>query len=128
MVLVRSEMSLPDIPEAREVVAEWLKAVDAARPEDFLDWRQRLGPARGALVTMPEPTREYVMHHLLCALRNGDTRVARGDGRSPDAIHIGRPGKSVELALRPYGTASSWGGSAQCVRAVRVLRRHAVDA
>ncbi|MYS86543.1 hypothetical protein GTZ85_41605 [Streptomyces sp. SID5474] len=110
VVLFRSAMSLTEVPEVRQVLAQWSRSLDRQDPVDFLKWRQRLGFTYDWLATT-EGHRAYILHRLLCAMWNGQVEVARGDRSSPEVIDIRLPhGPTVmKLPLRPFDRASSWG-------------------
>jgi hypothetical protein len=110
VVLFRSAMSLTEVPEVRQVLAQWSRSLDRQDPVDFLKWRQRLGFTYDWLATT-EGHRVYILHRLLCAMWNGQIDVVRGDPASPDVIAIRLPhGPTVmRLPLRPFDRASSWG-------------------
>ncbi|GAA3868914.1 hypothetical protein GCM10022243_38140 [Saccharothrix violaceirubra] len=111
VVLFRTSMGLTEVPEVRDVLKYWAAALRNEESQDFLRWRQRLGYDFGYLATVPEH-RERILHHLLCALWNGQVTV-EGDPESPTAIVI-RPGArerpSMRLQPLQYGRLSSWAG------------------
>ncbi|MFI1576912.1 tubulin-like doman-containing protein [Embleya sp. NPDC020630] len=110
VVLFRSAMSLTEVPEVRQVLAQWSRSLDRQDPVDFLKWRQRLGFTYDWLATT-EGHRAYILHRLLCAMWNGQVEVARGDRSSPEVVDIRLPHGStvMKLPLRPFDRASSWG-------------------
>jgi hypothetical protein len=117
VVLFRTSMSIAEVPELREILRDWAEAVADEQPHDFLKWRQRLGYNSGWLVTS-EADRIRVLHHLLCAMWNGQVRVPEERETSPPTIDVLLGGGdddddddrvSMQLALRPFGRTSSWG-------------------
>ncbi|MDG4766872.1 tubulin-like doman-containing protein [Solwaraspora sp. WMMD406] len=112
VVLVRTSMSVTEVPELRGVLRQWSDAVHHEEPQDYLRWRQRLGDDSGYLMTTPEH-RTRILHRLLCALWNGQIEVLAGDEASPVRIRVGlgqRQSVSMTLDLHPFERASSWGG------------------
>ncbi|WTW96447.1 tubulin-like doman-containing protein [Streptomycetaceae bacterium NBC_01309] len=110
VVLFRSSMSLTEVPEVRQILDHWAKALDTQDPGDFLKWRQRNSYGSAWLATNARH-REYILHRLLCALWNGQVEIARGDPQSPELVRITLPHAptAMSLPLRPFGRASSWG-------------------
>ncbi|MEV0678900.1 tubulin-like doman-containing protein [Actinosynnema sp. NPDC050436] len=109
VVLFRTSMGLTEVPEVREVLKHWSEALRNEEQQDFLRWRQRLGYDFGYLATVPEH-RERILHHLLCAVWNGQVEVT-GDPASPDAVTIHLSSSSqptMRLELEPFGRLSSW--------------------
>jgi hypothetical protein len=110
VVLFRSSMGLTEVPEVREVLKHWSDALRNEQQQDFLRWRQRIGYDFGYLATTPEH-RERILHHLLCAVWNGQVTVDDADDAgSPRAISVSVGGAeiSMRLELRPFGRLSSW--------------------
>ncbi|MFJ1706546.1 tubulin-like doman-containing protein [Kitasatospora sp. NPDC088346] len=114
VVLFRSEMSITEVPEAREVLRSWARA--ARRNGTMLNWRQRLGYQDNWLAST-EDDRTYILYRLLCAMWNGQVEVLEGDQDSPERIRIwlttdtrqGQPG--ITLTLDEYQDGmSSWVG------------------
>ncbi|MER5473069.1 tubulin-like doman-containing protein [Streptomyces sp. NPDC002685] len=116
VVLLRSEMSLNDVPEVRKVLRQWVRATDDERAEDMLRWRQRLG-YRDNWPTSTETDRRYILHHLLCAMWNGQVDVVEGDVASPRSVRVRlqadsrNDGPGVTLRLDGYAAGvSAWVG------------------
>jgi hypothetical protein len=109
VVLLRTSMSITEVPEVREILRHWSDALRVIEPQDFLSWRQRLSYNFRWLATT-EDDRVNIMHRLLCAMWNDQITLA-GPRDSPEKISVRLPGDrpvSMELELRPYGNASSW--------------------
>ncbi|GAA1934042.1 tubulin-like doman-containing protein [Kitasatospora viridis] len=114
VVLFRSQMSLTQVPEAREVLRQWAIAKDSERSEDVLRWRQRLGHQDDWLIST-ETDRQAILHRLLCALWNGQVDVLEGTEESPERIRVrlfpedgpDTPGVWLRLGSYPDGI-SSW--------------------
>jgi hypothetical protein len=110
VVLLRTSMSIAEVPELREVLRHWSDAVRNQEPNDFLRWRQRLGYDYTWLATT-ENDRVRILHHLLCAAWNGHVTPA-GDHDSPSRVRVTlRPEDdvvSMTLTLRPFEPVSSW--------------------
>ncbi|MEZ0113854.1 hypothetical protein ABH920_007888 [Catenulispora sp. EB89] len=109
IVLFRTSMGLADVPELRQILAHWNKALHNEQNQDFLAWRQRLGYNYRHLAST-RADRQLIMHHLLCAMWNGQVTV-EGRRSSPDHVIISLPGDqpvSVRLAVTGYGNTSSW--------------------
>jgi hypothetical protein len=108
-------MSITEVPELREILHDWADALTDGQPRDFLRWRQRLGYDYGWRVTT-EQDRVRILHHLLCAMWNGQVDVLDGEVDSPARIRISLrvgeeadEGGAIILDLRLFGHASSWG-------------------
>jgi hypothetical protein len=109
IVQFRTSMGLADVPELRQILAHWNKALRIKQNQDFLAWRQRLGYNYRHLATT-RADRQLIMHHLLCAMWN-DQITWEGRKSSPDHIIISLPGArpvSVRLAVAGYSHTSSW--------------------
>ncbi|CAM5352442.1 Tubulin-like protein OS=Streptomyces rimosus subsp. rimosus (strain ATCC / DSM 40260 / JCM 4667/ NRRL 2234) OX=1265868 GN=SRIM_031605 PE=4 SV=1 [Streptomyces rimosus subsp. rimosus] len=110
VVLFRSEMSLTDISEVRQVLRLWGRAREREGREDHLQWRQRTG-YRDSWLASTESDRQRVLQRMLCAMWNGRVEV-NGDPLSPDSVCFRlRSGDSatMTLALEPYDQdVSSW--------------------
>ncbi|WP_345015728.1 tubulin-like doman-containing protein [Streptomyces shaanxiensis] len=114
VLLVRSEMSLTQVPEARNALRRWARAKDSEQAVDVLRWRQRLGYRDGWIVSDVED-RRVILHRLLCCMWNGQVDVVDGDSASPDRIRLrlspergpGVPGVRLRLGDFPGGV-SSW--------------------
>jgi hypothetical protein len=109
VVLLRTSMSITEVPELREILKLWSEALHESKPQDFLRWRQRLSYNFRWLSTT-EDDRVKIMHRLLCAMWNDQIRLT-GSRESPQSINVRLPGDrpvSMELKLVPYGRASSW--------------------
>ncbi|MGQ4420816.1 hypothetical protein ACN6LA_001211, partial [Streptomyces sp. SAS_269] len=78
VVLLRSEMSLTQVPEARKVLRQWARAKDNEQAQDVLRWRQRLG-YRDSWMVSGEDDRRVILHRLLCCMWNGQVDVVDGD-------------------------------------------------
>lgn len=87
VVLFRSEMSLTEVPEARNVLRQWARASQAEQVEDVLSWRQRLG-YRDDWLASTEQDRQHILHRLLCAIWNGQADIVEGDADSPRRVRI----------------------------------------
>ncbi|MFH9263731.1 SAV_2336 N-terminal domain-related protein [Streptomyces sp. NPDC017546] len=114
VVLVRSEMSLTEVPEARKVLRQWARAQDDEQAHDVLRWRQRLGFEDDWMVSSEEDQRT-ILHRLLCCMWNGQVDILDGDTASPSRVRLrlfpekgaGVPG--LRLRLRDFpGGISSW--------------------
>jgi hypothetical protein len=111
VVLVRTSMSVTEVPELRNTLRQWSDAVHHEEPQDFLRWRQRLGEDPGYLMT----TREHrirILHRFLCALWNGQITVLEGEDVSPGLVRVGlghQQSISMTLELNRFESASSWG-------------------
>lgn len=117
VVLLRTSMSITEVPELREILHHWADALRNEQSQDFLRWRQRLGFDYGWLATTEED-RVRILHRLLCAMWNGQVQSLAGGTESPYSIRVslGDPntdtdsdGVSMTLALSPFEPASSWG-------------------
>jgi Tubulin like len=109
VVLLRTSMSITEVPELRDILRQWADALYDGTPQDFLRWRQRLSYNFRWLATT-ENDRVSIMHRLLCAMWNGQITFI-GSRESPQLINVRLPGDrpvSMELKLQPYGRASSW--------------------
>ncbi len=116
VVLLRSEMDLTQVPEARKVLAQWTRAKEAEEPHDMLRWRQRLG-YRDSWTVSSKGDRRIILHRLLCCMWNGQVDVLDGDRTSPHRIRLrlfpetGPEVPGVRLKLHnPPGGVSSWAG------------------
>ncbi|MDL5205245.1 tubulin-like doman-containing protein [Streptomyces sp. ALI-76-A] len=116
VVLFRSEMSLTEVPEARNVLRRWARARDVEQSEDVLSWRQRLG-YRDDWLASTEEDRRHILHRLLCAMWNGQVTVVEGDADSPRRIRVrlyeeeGPDIPGMTLRLDAYqGEISGWAG------------------
>ncbi|MEV6599750.1 tubulin-like doman-containing protein [Actinoplanes sp. NPDC051346] len=110
VVLVRTSMSVTEVPELRNTLRQWSDAVRHEEPQDFLKWRQRLGEDPGYLMTTREH-RVRIMHRFLCALWNGQVTVLDGEDPSPRLIRVGlghQQSISMTLELSPFESSSSW--------------------
>ncbi|WP_051385863.1 tubulin-like doman-containing protein [Actinokineospora inagensis] len=108
VVLNRSSMGVTEVPELRKVIKLWTVAQQAPKPMDTLSWRRRLD--HGDYLLMDRRDRAQVLHRLLCAAWDGKIEVV-GDPCSPDRITVAlgsREAVSMELALAPLGSLSSW--------------------
>jgi len=109
VVLLRTSMSVTEVPELREILRHWSDALHDEQPQDFLRWRQRLGYQFRWLATT-EDDRVNIMHRLLCAMWNEQIEVI-GQRESPRGIVVSLHGErpvEMELRLDPFGRASSW--------------------
>ncbi len=114
VVLFRSEMSLAQVPEARKVLRQWIRAEDSEQAQDVLRWRQRLGFRDSWTVSSAED-RRTILHRLLCCMWNGQVDVLDGAPASPGRIRLRLfpetgdhvPGVRLRLADFPGGV-SSW--------------------
>ncbi|MGW1725922.1 tubulin-like doman-containing protein [Streptomyces sp. NPDC002306] len=116
VVLFRSEMSLTEVPEARNVLRRWAMARDVEQSEDVLSWRQRLG-YRDDWLASTEEDRQHILHRLLCAMWNGQLTVVEGDIDSPRRVRVrlheddGPDIPGMTLRLDDYqGDISGWAG------------------
>lgn len=116
VVLFRSEMSLTEVPEARNVLRQWARARDSEHSEDVLSWRQRLG-YRDDWLASTEADRQHILHRLLCALWNGQVEIVEGDEESPRRVRVrlyqerGPHVPGMTLRLDEYqDEISSWAG------------------
>ncbi|PVC96077.1 hypothetical protein DBP19_06825, partial [Streptomyces sp. CS090A] len=114
VVLLRTGMSLTQVPEARKVLQKWARAENDEQPQDVLHWRQRLGYEDHWLLSGRED-RRTVLHHLLCCLWNGQVDVVEGTSASPSMVRlrlspeVGPRVPGVTLRLRRYtDSVSSW--------------------
>jgi hypothetical protein len=111
VVLFRTSMGVTEVTELRQVLRHWADAVHHEEPQDFLKWRQRLGYDFGYLMTTEEH-RIRILHHLLCALWNGQVTVLAGDPTSPERVRIQpdeRDALPMVFDLQAFGRTSSWG-------------------
>jgi hypothetical protein len=112
VVMLRSQMSLTEVPEVRKALQLWARTSENEGPEDVLEWRQRLGYEDDWLAST-ESDRAHILHRLLCAMWNGRVEV-EGAPSSPSHVRISlRTSKSgtMTLALDQYGRGvSSWSG------------------
>ncbi|KAA6213379.1 hypothetical protein CP973_29485 [Streptomyces albofaciens JCM 4342] len=110
VVLFRSEMSLTDISEVRQVLRLWGRAREREGREDHLQWRQRTG-YRDSWLASTESDRQRVLQRMLCAMWNGRVEAV-GDPLSPDSVCFrlrGGDSATMTLALQPYDRdVSSW--------------------
>ncbi len=86
VVLSRSEMSLTDVPEVREILQRWARARREPRSEDYLAWRQRTGWQDDWLASTRDD-RVHILHRLLCVMWDGRIDV-QGDPGSPARIRL----------------------------------------
>jgi Tubulin like len=86
VVLFRSEMSLTEVPEVRNVLRQWARAQEQRRGDDILRWRQRLG-YEGEWLAATAEDRKHILHRLLCAMWNGQVDFM-GDDSSPRKVRI----------------------------------------
>ncbi|MFI5821697.1 tubulin-like doman-containing protein [Streptomyces rishiriensis] len=86
VVLFRSEMSLTEVPGAREVMRQWARAQENRRDDDVLRWRQRLGYQDDWLACTPDD-RRHILQRLLCVIWNGRVDV-QGDPGSPRRVTL----------------------------------------
>jgi hypothetical protein len=109
VVLLRTSMGITEVPEIRTILSRWSDALVRDNPQDFMRWRQRLGyDYRWAATT--ESDRVKILHHILCAMWNGQIGVY-GDRESPIGIAVQLPEGQrlrMELRLDRFGAASSW--------------------
>ncbi len=113
VVLFRTSMSITEVPELREILHHWSDALGNEQPHDFLKWRQRVGYDYGWLATTEEH-RVRILHHLLCAMWNGNIRTRGGERDSPAQVRVQLADDdehqvSMTLSLAPFEPASSWG-------------------
>ncbi|MDQ0687104.1 hypothetical protein QFZ56_006067 [Streptomyces achromogenes] len=117
VVLVRSEMSLTQVPEARKVLRQWARAKDNEQSQDLLRWRQRLGyqDDRDDWMVSGEEDRRVILHRLLCCLWNGQVDIVDGESTSPEHVRLrlhpetGPQVPGVRLRLGDFpGGVSSW--------------------
>ena len=110
VVLFRSTMSLSEVPEVREVLQTWARALRHEGQEDYLAWRQRTGWDDDWLAST-RSDREHILHRLLCAMWNDQIDV-QGDPDSPDRIRLRLAGGArgtATLSLESYDQElSSW--------------------
>ncbi|WFB06965.1 hypothetical protein LRS74_07815 [Streptomyces sp. LX-29] len=114
VVLFRSEMSLTEVSEVRQVLRLWGRARDKEGREDYLAWRQRTG-YREAWLASTESDRQRILQRMLCAMWNGQVEVV-GDPLSPDRVRFrlrrgddARDAVTMTLALEPYDrSVTSW--------------------
>lgn len=106
VVLVRSSMGLTEVDEVREVLRFWSEALHDDQNEDFLPWRQRLDYQSPYLATTATD-RVKILHHLLCAVWNGEVTAIGGDA-NPESISVSL-GVNMRLDLNGFGHRSSWG-------------------
>lgn len=114
VVLFRSEMSITEVPEARNVLRTWARA--ARRNGAMLNWRQRLGH-QDTWLASTEDDRTHILYRLLCAMWNGQVEIVEGSQDSPERIRIwlttdtrqGQPGITLNLDEYQDGL-SSWVG------------------
>ncbi|MFE3722291.1 tubulin-like doman-containing protein [Streptomyces cyaneofuscatus] len=114
VVLFRSEMSLTQVPEARNVLRQWARAKDDEQAQDVLRWRQRLGYEDDWMISSEED-RRTILHRLLCCMWNGQVDVLDGESASPSRVRLRLfPGEGadipgVRLRLGDFpGGISSW--------------------
>ncbi|MEU3617290.1 tubulin-like doman-containing protein [Streptomyces sp. NPDC006872] len=86
VVLFRSEMSLTEVPGAREVMRQWARAQEDRRDDDVLRWRQRLGYQDDWLACTPDD-RRHILQRLLCVIWNGRVDI-QGDPASPQRVTL----------------------------------------
>ncbi|QIP83688.1 hypothetical protein GLX30_05990 [Streptomyces sp. Tu 2975] len=112
VVLLRSGMSLGDVPEVRRLMQTWAAARDDPSGEDFLAWRQRLGYRDDSLAAT-EADRRRILHHVLCAMWNGQVDIT-GAPHSPEQIRIRvqhEDAAAITLRLEAFeDNISSWAG------------------
>ena len=113
VVLSRSEMSLTEVPEVREILRCWARARRDPGAEDYLAWRQRTGWQDDWLASTRDD-RIHILHRLLCVLWDGRIDVA-GDPVSPDRIQLRLGDENARglttLKLEGYDRGlSSWAG------------------
>ncbi|QKV79932.1 tubulin-like doman-containing protein [Amycolatopsis sp. Hca4] len=111
VVLFRTSMGLTEVPEVRQVLKHWSDALEKQQQQDFLQWRQRLGYDFGHLATTPEH-RERILHHLLCAIWNGQVGAGPDEDEENPAtitVGVGSAEISMRLELREFAGLSSWG-------------------
>jgi hypothetical protein len=111
VLLLRTSMSVTEVPELCLILRQWYSAIQAEEPQDFLRWRQRLSYDFSWLASTAED-RVKIMHRILCAMWN-DRIITHGDPHSPDYIEITLTGDNhsrngMKLKLTPFGQASSW--------------------
>jgi hypothetical protein len=106
VVMFRHGMGVTEVKEVRDVLRTWSQALAREQSNDFLKWRQRTGYRFDYLATR-EDHRVTILHHLLCALWNGNVSVV-GDEDSPTEISVTLGEIVMELPLRGLGNASSW--------------------
>jgi len=110
VVLLRTSMSVTEVPELRGVLKFWAEALRNEQPQDYLRWRQRLGYDFGYLVSTDEH-RIHILHRLLCAMWNGWVQVIDGPLESPVRIVVrlgNSDAASMILPLSEYDGTSSW--------------------
>ncbi|MGH3624423.1 MAG: tubulin-like doman-containing protein [Sciscionella sp.] len=111
VVLFRTCMGITQVSDVREAIELWSKALRHERPNDRLQWRQRLGKVSDYLVATTTD-RALILQSILNAMWNGWVDVdPPGQDRSPNRIlvHIGHPdAPALELALTPFRELSSW--------------------
>jgi tubulin-like protein len=109
-VLMRTSMGITEVSEIRQILRRWADALVREEPQDFMRWRQRLSYDYRWLATT-EADRVNIMHHLLCAMWNGQVTVVGPKRDSPYGIRVKLSDTQrlqMELRLDPYGRASSW--------------------
>ncbi|MFJ9529058.1 SAV_2336 N-terminal domain-related protein [Streptomyces cyaneofuscatus] len=114
VVLLRTEMALTEVPEARNVLRQWARAKDDEQAQDVLRWRQRLGYEDDWMISSEED-RRTILHRLLCCMWNGQVDVLDGDTASPSRVRLrlfpeeGASIPGVRLRLGDFpGGISSW--------------------
>jgi hypothetical protein len=120
VVLFRTAMGITEVPEVREVLRHWADAAANDHRDDVLRWRQRLGYDDDFRFVITDNDRIGILHHLLCAMWNGQVEMLDGTIDSPGAIRASfGPGEreTVTLGLTlpsasvasAAAAASSWG-------------------
>ncbi len=110
VVFFRSDMSVTEVPELRQVMREWGNAVNKGDEADLLRWRQRVSYDFSYLMTA-RWHRIRILYRLLAAMWAGQVHITAGPPESPESIAISvRPGadEMMNLKLRRLGNASSW--------------------
>ncbi|MFK4226444.1 tubulin-like doman-containing protein [Streptomyces sp. NPDC019890] len=113
VVLLRSEMSLSQIPGVRQVMRVWAEAQENRHEEDKLRWRQRLGYQDEWLASTAQD-RAHILQRLLCAIWNGQVDF-QGHFSSPERVRfrlhdeLGPDKPSMTLRLEDHREGvSSW--------------------
>ncbi|MGH9277080.1 MAG: hypothetical protein ACRD12_03075 [Acidimicrobiales bacterium] len=111
VVLMRTNLAITDVDEARELLVDLAAARRQPQPEDHLEHRQRTGHDTGWMLTT-RTDRVAIMHRFLSVLWDGLVEI-EGDPESPHVVRVRQRGsptaQPLELRLRPFGEASSWG-------------------
>lgn len=125
VVMTRTELPATGISDFRQLMQTWGDALDEAKQDDKLAWRQRLGyDSRWVALTPADRVR--VMMAFLNALWDGSVSVVEGPEDSPEKIRIAQRGAPdvppIELKLTRYLRLSRWSSL------LRAYERYALSA